>query len=393
MKDNWIKPFQDRLGEYELDLPQAAARPRKRIILPLLTAAAAAAILLLVFLPSPSSRRSTPGDVRRDGRLIAEIPATLSMEMPEFPSQAIMPLRQMKKRPSQPGQNMDETPAADDSAVTGFTEPAVQAEGKESITAEAHEEPAGIAWAERPDEVGARHGTGFSARMHFSPLAFQGNGSSYSGNLNEALSPIGLGLEGNGMENFSSSRNPDEVYYPKTINSYSNTEGIESVSCDLPLKFGLTIRWQATGRFALESGLGYDYQHSRIFYREAFYPAGMQELRMHYIGIPLKGLFSISQWEKFSLYAAAGAEAEFMVFGNIISKASGMVVAKERMTERPMLFSAGASVGADYSFNSRVGLYAEPGISWHWVQETRVPLYYKEHPVSFDLHVGLRFNL
>ena len=69
MKDNWIKPFQDRLGEYELDLPQAAARPRKRIILPLLSAAAAAAILLLVFLPSPSSRRSTPGDVRRDGRL------------------------------------------------------------------------------------------------------------------------------------------------------------------------------------------------------------------------------------------------------------------------------------------------------------------------------------
>ena len=133
MKDNWIKPFQDRLGEYELDLPQAAARPRKRIILPLLSAAAAAAILLLVFLPSPSSRRSTPGDVLRDGRLIAEIPATLSMEMPECPSQAIMPLRQMKKRPSHPGQNMDETPAADDSAVTGLTEPAVQAEGKESI--------------------------------------------------------------------------------------------------------------------------------------------------------------------------------------------------------------------------------------------------------------------
>ena len=96
MKDNWIKPFQDRLGEYELDLPQAAARPRKRIILPLLTAAAAAAVLLLVFLPSPSSRRSTPGDVRRDGRLIAEIPATLSMEMPEFPETPDIPVEPEK---------------------------------------------------------------------------------------------------------------------------------------------------------------------------------------------------------------------------------------------------------------------------------------------------------
>lgn len=404
MKDNWIKQFQDRLGEYELDLPQAEARPRKRIILPLLTAAAAAAVLLLVFLPS-SSRRFAPGDVLRDGRLIAEIPATLSTEMPECPSQAIMPLRQMKKRSSQPGQNMDETPATDDSAVTGFTEPAetmesaavhepaVQAECKDSITAEAKEEPAGIAWAEGPDELGASHGTGFSARMHFSPLAFQANGSLYSGNPNEALSPIGLALSDNVKEYSNTSRNPDDVYYPKTINSYSNTEGIESVSCDLPLKFGLTIRWQATGRFALESGLGYDYQHSKIIYREAFYPAGMQELCMHYIGIPLKGLFSISQWEKFNIYAAVGTEAEFMVSGSIISKASGMVVARERMMERPMLFSAGASVGADYSFNSRVGLYAEPGISWHMVQETRVPLYYKEHPVSFDLHVGLRFNL
>ena len=278
MKDNWIKQFQDRLGEYELDLPQAEARPRKRIILPLLTAAAAAAVLLLVFLPS-SSRRFAPGDVLRDGRLIAEIPATLSTEMPECPSQAIMPLRQMKKRSSQPGQNMDETPATDDSAVTGFTEPAetmesaavhepaVQAECKDSITAEAKEEPAGIAWAEGPDELGASHGTGFSARMHFSPLAFQANGYLYSGNPNEALSPIGLALSDNVKEYSNTSRNPDDVYYPKTINSYSNTEGIESVSCDLPLKFGLTIRWQATGRFALESGLGYDYQHCKIIYR------------------------------------------------------------------------------------------------------------------------------
>ena len=55
MKDNWIQPFQDKLGDYEFDLPA----PQGRKIgwwVPLL-AGAAAALLLMLLLRTPESRQ------------------------------------------------------------------------------------------------------------------------------------------------------------------------------------------------------------------------------------------------------------------------------------------------------------------------------------------------
>ena len=49
MNDNWIKPFQDKLGEFELDVPSTAPVRRKTVWLaPLLAGVAAAGLLLML---------------------------------------------------------------------------------------------------------------------------------------------------------------------------------------------------------------------------------------------------------------------------------------------------------------------------------------------------------
>ena len=60
MKDNWITPFQEKLGDYEFALPDTPVRTRTRWIVPLLAGlAAAAAVALLLLLPTTRSTQAT----------------------------------------------------------------------------------------------------------------------------------------------------------------------------------------------------------------------------------------------------------------------------------------------------------------------------------------------
>ena len=40
----------------------------------------------------------------------------------------------------------------------------------------------------------------------------------------------------------------------------------------------------------------------------------------------------------------------------------------------------------------KVGIYVEPGIGYYFDDNTNVRTIYKEHPVTFNLNVGLRLN-
>ena len=51
------------------------------------------------------------------------------------------------------------------------------------------------------------------------------------------------------------------------------------------------------------------------------------------------------------------------------------------------------AAGAEYLFNRRVSLYAEPGVAYHFKPGGELPNYYREHPWSFDFRIGLRFRL
>ena len=82
MNDNWTQPFQDKLGDWEMDVPVATpVHSRRGWLLPA-AAAAAAALILLLLLPDSGKKPAVQPAVR----LLAEAtPASIRAASPALP--------------------------------------------------------------------------------------------------------------------------------------------------------------------------------------------------------------------------------------------------------------------------------------------------------------------
>ncbi|MBR1538123.1 MAG: PorT family protein, partial [Bacteroidales bacterium] len=162
--------------------------------------------------------------------------------------------------------------------------------------------------------------------------------------------------------------------------------------CDLPLKAGVSIRYDFTPRFGIESGLTYSYHHAKQSYAGNLNGSYYRDFRLHYLGIPLKAGFTLVRLERAAFYLNLGGEAELMATGRIRT-IDGVTRKSTAVPEHPLQFSLLGTAGAEYFFNGRLGLYAEPGLAWHPSPTGSLPSYYREHPWSFDLRLGLRLRL
>ena len=396
MKDNWTKAFQEKLGDYQLEMPAAAPRRRGPGRLVLLLSGAAAATLaavLLLRMPKDGQKQRLP-----EG-LIAEVPATVFETRPEMPA-AIRPMRslaagnpQAQPQPTAaPEEERREEPIVTTEAVQP-EEPEQQpvpeepAEPSEPAKADVSEtEETVIDWNE---EEPARRQAGISARLHVNPFVLQVVPTE---KLPNPSSMSELHLRGG----ISSSNMVDYAYNLNKNSNWSSNSGAGETQghCDMPVKTGLSVRIGGAGRLSLESGLDYSFHRATAAAYYGLVPTPYQmEFRMHYLGIPVKGIFSIAEWRRLSLYAAAGGEVEWMAFGRMRIRENGQTLVDDRIQEHPFLFSLRGAGGLEFNFTPKLGLYAEPGIAWHATPKGNLPNYYRDHPLSFDLHLGLRFNL
>ena len=375
MNDKWIKPFQEKLGDYELELPAASPRRHGWIALALTGAAAAAAVLL--FLLPTTGRPSRENPVR----LLAEVPASVAVPTLSAPAQLLTPVR---KQPGQPEESAAPTQVtAQEPAQEPAQETApelVQEPAQDPVQASAQlPQP-----FEQPEEEKA---SGFSVRLHASPLAFSVNElSSFGGSFDQALPHSGEKIkQGDAIYDSADNYNTNHLFHL--------SEPL-SVNCALPVKTGFSLILPLSKGFALESGIDYAFHQATVTYGITNIATIQEDYRMHYLGIPVKAVFSLADWEKAHLYATCGGEMEWMIAGRVQSKDAVRATAEKlRIKEHPLLFSLMAAAGIEYGFNARLGLYAEPGIAWHFKPQGTLPNYYREHPLAFDLHLGLRFNL
>ena len=375
MNDKWIKPFQEKLGDYELELPAASPRRHGWIALALTGAAAAAAVLL--FLLPTTGRPSRENPVR----LLAEVPANVAVPTLSAPAQLLAPVR---KQPGQPEESAAPTQVtAQEPAQEPAQETApelVQEPAQDPVQASAQlPQP-----FEQPEEEKA---SGFSVRLHASPLAFSLDElSSFGGSFDQALPHSGEKIK-------QGDAKYDSVDNYNTNHLFHLSEPL-SVNCALPVKTGFSLILPLSKGFALESGIDYAFHQATVTYGITNIATIQEDYRMHYLGIPVKAVFSLADWEKAHLYATCGGEMEWMIAGRVQSKDAVRATAERlRIKEHPLLFSLMAAAGIEYGFNARLGLYAEPGIAWHFKPQGTLPNYYREHPLAFDLHLGLRFNL
>ena len=375
MNDKWIKPFQEKLGDYELELPAASPRRHGWIALALTGAAAAAAVLL--FLLPTTGRPSRENPVR----LLAEVPASVAVPTLSAPAQLLAPVRKQHGQP--------EEPAAPTQVTTQEPVQEPVQEPAQEISPGPVQEPVQASDLlpqpfDLPEEEKA---SGFSVRLHASPLAFSLDElSSFGGSFDQALPHSGEKIkQGDAIYDSADNYNTNHLFHL--------SEPL-SVNCALPVKTGFSLILPLSKGFALESGIDYAFHQATVTYGITNIATIQEDYRMHYLGIPVKAVFSLADWEKAHLYATCGGEMEWMIAGRVQSKDAVRATAERlRIKEHPLLFSLMAAAGIEYGFNARLGLYAEPGIAWHFKPQGTLPNYYREHPLAFDLHLGLRFNL
>ena len=160
-----------------------------------------------------------------------------------------------------------------------------------------------------------------------------------------------------------------------------------------PVTFSVLAKWQFTETLGLESGLSWTMLSSRFTTSSATSQIADQQT-LQYIGIPLSMTFSFLDTRLFTIYAAMGGMVEKCVDGRV--KHSEYVSDKlllsyvDKVSVTPLQWSVSGGAGIQANFSDYVAFFAEPGLSYHFRNDSQVGTIYREHPLDFRFSFGFR---
>ncbi len=164
---------------------------------------------------------------------------------------------------------------------------------------------------------------------------------------------------------------------------------------NLPIRAGVMLSYGLTDRLGVESGLTYTYLGSRLKSgSEQYYYETRQSL--HYLGIPVKLNCSLWRSRLLNIYVSGGGMMEWNISGSASTeyRHDGKVFSRDNRRvriDKPQ-WSVNASVGVQLNLSRRVGIFADPGISYHFDNGSTVETTYRKNPLNFDLTFGLRIS-
>lgn len=179
---------------------------------------------------------------------------------------------------------------------------------------------------------------------------------------------------------------------------YNQPEVQEEYSHKIPVKVGLTARYNITGRLGVETGLTYSILSSSVKTGNSEtgknWSTGSQTL--HYLGIPLNISFNILNSRYVNIYVTGGGMMEKSISGNI--KTDEYVDGKFERTlttnisPKGLQWSVNAAAGIQANILPQLGFFVEPGVSHHFKNGSRVRSIYTDKPTDFSLGFGLRYS-
>ena len=179
---------------------------------------------------------------------------------------------------------------------------------------------------------------------------------------------------------------------------YNQPEVQEEYSHKIPVKVGLTARYNSTGRLGVETGLTYSVLSSSVKTGNSEtgnnWSSGSQTL--HYLGIPLNISFNILNSRYVNIYVTGGGMMEKSISGSI--KTDEYVDGKfartltTNISPKGLQWSVNAAAGIQANILPQLGFFVEPGVSHHFKNGSRVRSIYTDKPTDFSLGFGLRYS-
>lgn len=264
----------------------------------------------------------------------------------------------------------------------------------EDVTSVKAEEHAAMSWdeylKETPSEKArARRSGGFSAGI----LAGGAVGGNTSGSKPTAMvmgaNPLAAGVTKTDWIDKDSKASAIVYNQPEVQEEYSHK---------IPVKVGLTARYNITGRLGLETGLTYSILSSSVKTGNSEtgnnWSTGSQTL--HYLGIPLNISFDILNSRYVNIYVTGGGMMEKSISGSIKTdeyvdgKFARTLTAK--ISPKGLQWSVNAAAGVQANILPQLGFFVEPGVSHHFKNGSRVRSIYTDKPTDFSLGFGLRYS-
>lgn len=179
---------------------------------------------------------------------------------------------------------------------------------------------------------------------------------------------------------------------------YNQPEVQEEYSHKIPVKVGLTARYNITGRLGVETGLTYSILSSSVKTGNSEtgknWSTGSQTL--HYLGIPLNISFNILNSRYVNIYVTGGGMMEKSISGSI--KTDEYVDGKfartltTNISPKGLQWSVNVAAGIQANILPQLGFFVEPGVSHHFKNGSRVRSIYTDKPTDFSLGFGLRYS-
>ena len=153
-----------------------------------------------------------------------------------------------------------------------------------------------------------------------------------------------------------------ELLFLNAANFENNTYPKTNIHHKTPISVGFSVSRYLNNRFALLMGLNY----------------------------------KIAEWNRFQVYAAAGAMTEVNVSGKLITeKYSGKELygkESEHIRMKEWMWSVNARAGVSYPLLRFVSLYAEAGVDYYFDNGSTIETVRSEKPFNVSLQAGFRLG-
>jgi RNA polymerase sigma-70 factor (ECF subfamily) len=162
----------------------------------------------------------------------------------------------------------------------------------------------------------------------------------------------------------------------------------------MPITWSLALKYRLNHRFGLESGFSYS-RLTSDFEMGADGNTISEQQTIHYLGIPVKGIYNMYGGKRWSIYGSLGLTTEIPVRSTLHSDfyVNGQYEASDKTTIRaPWQFSTTFGLGLQYHLTPNVGFFVEPSLQYYIPMKTDIETYRTEHPFTFSLPLGIRFT-
>ena len=162
----------------------------------------------------------------------------------------------------------------------------------------------------------------------------------------------------------------------------------------MPVTWLLALKYRLNNRIGVESGLSYSCLTSDFEMGDDGNTI-REHQTIHYLGIPINGVYNMYSAKQWSLYGSFGLMTEIPIRSTVNTDyyLRGVYEASDESTlSAPWQFSTTFGLGLEYHLTPNIGFFIEPSLQYYIPMRTDIETYRTEHPFTISLPLGIRFT-